>query len=159
MEIRLYSVSLYFITLQLAHSIAQFKIHALPLFKFKMAKSPSIHSDIRKNRRHNPLSDDITSAGPLRTKSNKRKANAGEEEDRYVDSRSSRKILRIGQDLVDEEQEEVDARAPNPAFAFESRLCGESEQDEDSQVEDEEAWGDEDNDIIDEVVCIKSILL
>lgn len=113
-----------------------------------------MRSDLRKTRRHNPLSDDITSAGPLRTKSNKRKANAGEEEeDRYVDSRSSRKILRIGQDLVDEEQAEVDARAPNPAFAFESRLGGESEQDEDSQVEDEEAWGDEDNDIIDEVVC------
>lgn len=59
---------------------------------------------------------------------------------------------------MDEEQEEVDGRAPNPAFAFESRLGGESVQYEDSQGEDEEAWGDEDNEIIDEVVCIKPML-
>lgn len=56
---------------------------------------------------------------------------------------------------MDEEQDEVDTRTPNPAFAFESRLGGEDEQDEDSQVEDEEAWGDEDNETIDEVVCIE----
>lgn len=56
---------------------------------------------------------------------------------------------------MDEEQDEVDTRTPNPAFAFESRLGGEDEQDEDSQAEDEEAWGDEDNETIDEVVCIE----
>ena len=123
-----------------------------------MAKSISLRFDSRKGRRHNPLSDDITSTGQLRTKSNKRKATAGDGEDRYVDSRSSRKILRIGQDLVDEEQEEVDGRAPNSAFASESRLGGESVQYEDSQGEDEEAWGDEDNEIIDEVVCIQPTL-
>lgn len=120
-----------------------------------MAKPPSIRSNSRKALLHNPLSEDIISAGPLRAKSNKRKAKAGEEEDRYVDSKSSRKILRIGQDLVDEEQEEFGARASNHAFAFESRLGGEGEQDEESEGADEEAWGDEDNGIIDEVVCIK----
>lgn len=123
-----------------------------------MAKSTSLRFDSRKGRRHNPLSDDITSTGLLRKKSNKRKATAADGEDRYVDSRSSRKILRIGQDLVDEEQEEIDGSAPNPAFAFESRFGGESVQYEDSQGKDEEAWGDEDTEITDEVVCIKSAL-
>ncbi|MCJ1263006.1 snoRNA-binding rRNA-processing protein [Lobaria immixta] len=116
-----------------------------------MAKSLSNRANSRKARRHNPLSDDITSAGPSRVKSNKRKAKAGDEEDRYVDSRSSRNILRIGQDLIDEEKEEIDSRTPNPLFAFESRLGRESEQDEDSEDKDEEAWGDEDDEITDEV--------
>lgn len=124
-----------------------------------MAKSLSNRSNSRKARRHNPLSDDLTSAGPSRAKSNKRKAKAGDEEDRYVDSRSSRNILRIGQDLIDEEQEEIDSRIPNPLFAFESRLGTESEQDEDSEDNDEEAWGDEDGEIINEVVNIKPMLV
>lgn len=126
-------------------------------FQNNMAKSPLLRSGTQKVRRHNPLSDDVTSAGPLRTKSNKRKK-AGDEEDRYVDSRSSRKILRIGQDLVNDEQEQFDARTPNPAFAFESRHGGEGEPDEESQVdEEEEAWGDEDDEIIDGLVWIKLV--
>ena len=120
-----------------------------------MAKASSVRSNPRRARRHNPLSDDITSVGPSRIKSNKRKAKAGDEDGRYVDSRSSGKILRIGQDLADEEQEEADARLPNPAFAIESRLCGESEQD---AGKDEEPWGDEDHETIDEVVYIKIII-
>ncbi|MCJ1467035.1 snoRNA-binding rRNA-processing protein [Pseudocyphellaria aurata] len=113
-----------------------------------MAKSSLVRSGSHKTQRHNPLLDDVTSAGPLRTRSNKRKK-ARDDEGQYVDSRSSRKILRIGQDLVDDEQEKFDGRTPNPVFAFESRLGGECEPDEDSQVEDEEAWGDEDEEMTD----------
>lgn len=123
-----------------------------------MAKSSSVRSNSRKARRHNPLSEDITSVGLLRPNSKKRKGSPENEEDRYVDSRSTRKILKIGQDLVDEEQEQDRKSAPNPAFALESRLGEESEQDEDVQFNSGEEWGDEDEDEVEEAVRIQSII-
>ena len=101
-----------------------------------------------------PLEQDILSTGPLKAKSNKkRKAQPEAEDAGYVDSKSSRKILKIGQDLADEEQEENAAGAPNPAFSFESRYGGENISDDDNQrYDDEEAWGDED-DTAEPVVC------
>lgn len=119
-----------------------------------MAKTASSYSGSRKVRRHKPLSDDISSTGPLRTKSNKRKAKPEDEEDKYVDSRSSRKILKIGQDLVDEEQEENVALEPNPAFSLKSRLGAETQGDEDAEIVDEE-WGDEDDEDINTAVGLK----
>ena len=68
-----------------------------------------------------------------------------------MDSGSSRKILKIGQDLLEEEQEENAVAVPNPAFTFESRFGNESEPEEDSRIEDEEAWGDEEE-VMEEVV-------
>lgn len=101
-------------------------------------------------RRHNPLAEDLVAAGNLRVKSNKRKANAEDVEDRFVDSRSSRKILKIGQELVDEDQKENAPITPNPAFTFESRFGAESQSDEDAAV-DEDGWGDEEDEVIEEV--------
>ena len=121
-----------------------------------MARSSSIRSRSRKAHRHNPLSEDITSVGLLRANSKKRKGRPENEEDQYVDARSTRKILKIGQDLANEEQEQDLKSAPNPAFALESRLGEENEQDEDARLHNEEEWGDEDEDEIEEVVCIKS---
>lgn len=77
----------------------------------------------RKDRRHNPLSEDIAATGPLKSKSAKRKAKQlGDEDDKYVDSRSTRKILKIGHDLLEDEKEESRVFPPNRAFSFESRF-------------------------------------
>lgn len=118
-----------------------------------MARSTSFSSNSRKTRHHNPLSDDIALAGPLRAKPSKRKAKSEEDEDKYVDSRSSRKILKIGQELVDEEEREANLNIPNPAFAFDSRFGVESETDEDAADQEEEAWRDEDDEAVEEIVC------
>ena len=111
--------------------------------------APSSRS--RSARRHAPLDQDLTATGPLRARSKKRKARPEDDDSGYIDSRSSKKILKIGQDLVDEEQQEILAAAPNPAFTFESRLGRDSEPEEDGQ-HDDEAWGDEEDDILEEAV-------
>lgn len=112
----------------------------------------SSKSRSRSARRHKPLAEDLVATGNLRVKSNKRKAKAEEDEDRFVDSRSSRKILKIGQELIDEDQRENRTAAPNLAFTFESRPEVDSES-EDELLPDDEGWGDED--IVEEVVWIQ----
>ena len=115
--------------------------------------APSSRS--RSSRRHVPLEEDLTATGPLRHRSKKRKARSEDDGSGYVDSRSSRKILKIGQDLADEEQLQNEAAAPNSAFTFESRHggAGEStEEDEETGRYDDEAWGDEEDDTVEEVV-------
>ena len=110
----------------------------------------------RSARRHAPLEEDLVATGPLRHRSKKRKATPEDDGSGYVDSRSSRKILKIGQDLADEEQQESVATAPNPAFTFESRFAETSEPEEEDddagRYDDDEAWGDEE-DVVEEVVC------
>ena len=71
-----------------------------------------------------------------------------------MDSRSSRKILKIGQDLIEEERETQAVTAPNPAFAFESRFGDESEPEQEEGIDDEEAWGDDDGGVVEEVVSL-----
>ncbi|KAL8867276.1 MAG: hypothetical protein Q9174_005766 [Haloplaca sp. 1 TL-2023] len=105
----------------------------------------------RKARHSNPLSEDIVSTGPLRERSKKRKLKGNDEDDKYVDSRASRKILKIGQDLADEVDGETAVKAPNAAFAFESRFGDEDERAQDGQEDDEEAWGDEEEEVVEEV--------
>lgn len=119
--------------------------------------APSSRS--RSARRHAPLEEDLTATGPLRHRSKKRKARPEDDDSGYVDSRSSRKILKIGQDLADEEQQETVAAAPNPAFTFESRSGGASEPEEDDDDRyDDEAWGDEEDEVVEEVVCSRQNL-
>jgi len=109
----------------------------------------------KSQNRHVPFEEDILKTGPLKVRSNKRKARTDTEEGGYVDSRSSRKILKIGQDLADEEQSENVAEAPNPAFAFESRFGGDdASEGENSRHDDDEAWGDEE-DVVEEVVRLE----
>lgn len=104
-------------------------------------------------RRHKPLSDDLVATGPLRTKSNKRKARRDDDGgDGFVDSRASRKILKIGQDLAEEEQKESKITPPSTAFTFESRFDQSSESDGDGQLQEEDPWHDEGEDIVEEVV-------
>jgi essential nuclear protein 1 len=62
-----------------------------------------------------------------------------------VDSKASRKILKIGQELADEDEAENQASKPNSAFDFESRFPdGDEEQD---SYEEAEAWGDEEEEV------------
>ena len=98
----------------------------------------------RQERRHNPLEADILATGPLKAKSGKRKSKSEDQEEKYVDSKASRKILRIGQELADEDEESNQVQTTNPAFDFSSRF--EDDEEEEPFVEGE-AWGDEEDDI------------
>ncbi|KAL6718280.1 snoRNA-binding rRNA-processing protein [Lecanora helva] len=100
----------------------------------------------KSRNRHVPLEQAILNTGPLKTKSKKRKTRLEDESEGYIDSRSSGKILKLGQNLAEEEQQENAALAPNPAFTFESRgdLDDGSAGEEETQHDDEDAWGDED---------------
>lgn len=125
-----------------------------PVSTVSRMNSSSRGSVSRKERRHNPLSEDIAATGPLRSKSAKRKAKQlGDEEDKYVDSRSTRKILKIGQDLLENDKEESGVYPPNRAFSLEARF-GQYDR-LDFQDKDDEDWGDEEVDEIEDMVCSK----
>ena len=110
-------------------------------------------------RRHNPLADDITSAGHLRTQSSKKGKRRsqgddedGENEQRFIDAKMSRKILQIGQELAEEdaaEQKLVMDSGPrsNAAFEFDTRFDEEPTSDDEKFENDE--WVDEE---VEEVV-------
>ena len=106
---------------------------------------PAQVSKQARHRHQNTLEKDILASAPLRTTPKKRKANRGDDEgEGYVDSRASRKILKIGQELEEEdERESFQISKPNDAFAFESRYAENDDQGGDADYEDEEAWGDE----------------
>ncbi|KAI0852526.1 Bystin-domain-containing protein [Daldinia vernicosa] len=107
---------------------------------------------VRQGRRHNPLEDDLVATGPLRAKAPKRKSRSGdddEEQENYVDSKASKKILKIGRELA----EEIDVAPPRPpkesnAFGFDSRFDEDGEDNE--AFVDEEVWGDEEE-IVEEI--------
>jgi len=99
------------------------------------------------SRRHNPLEEDLTaSGGLLKNKPGKRKSRHQEEGDKFVDSKASRKILKLGQELADESEATDKAQNPPKAvFNFESRSEGEEE--ETYEDDDEEAWGGIDEEV------------
>jgi essential nuclear protein 1 len=76
-----------------------------------------------------------------------------------VDAKSSRRILKIGQDLAEEERAEHPIATPNAAFAFESRLGSVDSDDEQHRRDDNDEWGDEDEEIVEEVVSTKSRII
>jgi len=125
-----------------------------------MPKASTQAPDARQQRRHNPLSEDYAPNKPPKQKAGKKRKITQSEgnEDSFVDTKATRRILKSGQDLADEDQQEQIKAKPNPAFAFESRF-GEGEvPDEgngpfDDDENDEEAWGDDDE-VVEEVVCI-----
>jgi len=119
---------------------------------------PSISSS-RSARRHQSLENDILATGPLRAKPRKRNARPEDVADNFVDSRSSRKILKIGQDLANEEREETLIPLPeaNAAFTLESRFDAEgAEEDEDARQHGEE-WLDNDEAVIEENASYSAI--
>ncbi|KAH8802802.1 rRNA processing protein-like protein Bystin [Xylogone sp. PMI_703] len=118
-----------------------------------MPKATTPVSAQKQGRLHKPLEEDLTASGPLKKSSGKRKSRHGDEdEEKFVDSKASKRILRIGQELAEEERAEADAERPkaNPAFDFESRFAGLDEEEEETYGDDEEAWGDEEE-IVEEV--------
>jgi essential nuclear protein 1 len=106
-----------------------------------MPKATTPIAATRQARRHNPLEEDLLATGPLRIEPGKRKSrNEDDSEEKFVSSKASKKILRIGQELADEDTNEQLVARPNTAFDFESRLADEFIED---IYEDDEAWGDE----------------
>jgi essential nuclear protein 1 len=115
-------------------------------------------SSARQERRHNPLSDEYAPTAPLKQKAGKKRksAHAGEHQEAYIDSKASRRILDLGQDLAAEDeaerranQQSAEHAQPNPAFAFESRFPHDVVSDEEeggeegAECDDEEAWASE----------------
>lgn len=106
-------------------------------------------------RRHNPLAEDISAVGHLRTQSSKKGKRQSDEDEngengqRYVDAKMSRNILQMGQELADEDAAEqklaMGTAEPkqNAAFEFDTRF-------EDEPLSDDEKF--ENDDWVDEEV-------
>jgi essential nuclear protein 1 len=117
----------------------------------KTPKSPAV----REAQRHNPLAEEYApSSVSLKQKPAKTRKRQDENGgDAYVDSKSSRKILELGQELADEAETESRPQRPpqaNPAFDFDTRLDDGIE--EEAQYDnDDDAWGEEEEEIVEEV--------
>lgn len=109
-----------------------------------MPKATTPVSARRQERRHNPLEADLTATVSQKNKQAKRRSRHQDEGEEFVDSKASRKILRIAQDLADEDGEGNEAQKPNSAFEFDSRF---PEDDEDGVYDDDQAWGDEEEEV------------
>lgn len=120
-----------------------------------MPKAPSAMRKSDARPRHNPLAEDYAPTAPLKQKSPKRRKVTQEDEEPGVDAKASRKILKIGQDLVEEVEQEDGARKPNPAFGIQSRIPdlpdGEEEQVH-AGDDDEEAWGSDEDELLGEEI-------
>lgn len=102
----------------------------------------------KSQKRHNPLEQDILATGHLRTKSSKRQPkDDADEDEHFIDSKASSKILQIGRELAEEDKEAATTTSQrHDAFGFDSRFPPEGGE-EDDVYGDEEAWGDEDEEI------------
>jgi essential nuclear protein 1 len=107
-------------------------------------------------QRHNPLSEEYAPSQLKQKAGHKRKV-VQPENDNVIDSKASRKILKIGQDLVEEVEQEDEAARPSKAFDFTSRLEDGALPTEDEEEEpvvydnDDEEWGDEEEEDVDEI--------
>ncbi|KAF2838252.1 rRNA processing protein-like protein Bystin [Patellaria atrata CBS 101060] len=114
-------------------------------------------SDPRQEKRHNPLTEEYAPSDPFKRKPAKRRKSLKDSEDNeehYVDSKASRRILQIGRELADEDELERQPKRPipaNTAFSFESRFPGEEEIEEEVGDFDDEAWGDEEGEEVEEI--------
>jgi essential nuclear protein 1 len=105
-------------------------------------------------QRHNPLAEDYSPSSALRQKTPKKRKQRNEDDGNdFVDTKASRKILSLGQDLANEEEQREQAlrgNVVNDAFALDSRLelDSQSEEDED-QYGEEEVWMDEEEQEVD----------
>jgi essential nuclear protein 1 len=109
---------------------------------------PKVPRPAQPDQRHNPLAEEYTATAFKHKSPKKRNRRDENDEDHVIDTKASRRILKIGQDLADEDEAERQSKFPapaNPAFAFDSRFGGdvESEDEKEHGGNDEEAWGDE----------------
>ena len=127
-----------------------------------MPKTARSNSTARQDRRHNPLSEEYAPTQPLKQKAGKKRKSISDADgqDAYVDSKASRRILDLGQDLAAEDEAEREAgrpKTPSTAFTFESRFPRDVVSDEEDEggaqvgeYDDEEAWGSEDE-VVEEI--------
>ena len=111
-----------------------------PFLKMPKPNNPNAAREAR-----NPLETEYEATISTKTKSVKRKARPDEDEEQFVGSKASRKILGMAQELAEEDENEEgnQVQKPNPAFDFNSRF----EDDVEEPIEDHEAWGDEEEDV------------
>ncbi|QUC19391.1 uncharacterized protein UV8b_03632 [Ustilaginoidea virens] len=119
-----------------------------------MPKATTPKAD-RPARRHNPLENDILATGLLRTKPSKKKSkNNDQADENFVDSKSSKKILRIGRELAEEASADRASSNPEPtidSFGYSSRFEDEFGPDEGKSYDDDDGtWGDDDE-VVEEV--------
>jgi len=127
------------------------QVHNPPHNKHNRDTMPKIPRPAQANDRHNPLAEEYSATNTFKTKApKKRNRKSEEDEDNVIDTKASRKILKIGQELADEEEEERKSKFPQPftnsAFAFETRFPNDVESEEETgkwDDDNEEAWGEE----------------
>jgi essential nuclear protein 1 len=96
----------------------------------KAARSNSSAAAARQDRRHNPLSEEYSPTAALKQKAGKKRKSISGEDDKnqegYVGSKATRRILDLGQDLAAEDAAERQSHEPaakgTSAFSFESRF-------------------------------------
>ncbi|KAK4126167.1 Bystin-domain-containing protein [Parathielavia appendiculata] len=117
------------------------------------ATTPSLSN----KRRHNPLEDDLLATGVLKNREgrpSKRADRKQAEEQAYVDAKSSRKILAMSRELIDEEELQSGARdtavPTTSAFDFDPSRSGEGSEPDEEEFANEEVWGDEE-DVVEEI--------
>jgi len=118
------------------------------------------------NQRHNPLAEEYAPSYPFKQKASHKKrksrSDGDNEDDHVIDTKASRKILQIGQELADEDEAQQkrlsSGPAPNPAFAFDTRFGGEVESDDEGDAADRDAemWEDESGELVEIEVARKT---
>lgn len=114
-----------------------------------MPKAPK--SPATRETQRSALHEEYAPSNPYKQKAAKTRKRSENDGEGFVDSKSSRKILELGQELADEAASENRPQRPprgNPAFDFDTRL---DDLEEPSQNDDEEAWGDEEEEVVEEV--------
>lgn len=116
-----------------------------------MPKATSAAAE-RQGRRHNPLDADILGgSGILRAgkPGKKGKSNTEKDENHYVNSKQSAKILQLGRELADEDDEDKSAAAPQKsAFDVDSRFAPGDKDEGHGAYDDEDEWGEEEEEEI-----------
>ncbi|CAN8102934.1 unnamed protein product [Discula destructiva] len=100
-------------------------------------------------RRHNPLETDIVGgSGILRSGAKKSKSKPDKEKAQYVDAKQSAAILQLGRQLADEDEEaDTPAIQQKSAFDADSRFAPGDDEQNGGAYEDDDAWGDDDEDV------------
>ena len=117
------------------------------------------------SQRHNPLAEEYAPSYPVKQKvshkKRKSRSDGDSDDDNVIDTKAARKILRIGQELADEDETQQkrlsSGAVANPAFSFDTRFVGEVESDEDGDVANgnAEAWEDENEELVEVEVARK----
>ncbi|KAK2613654.1 hypothetical protein N8I77_000553 [Diaporthe amygdali] len=99
----------------------------------------------RQGRRHNPLEADILGgSGILRSGKTAKKTKEEKDQDHFVNSKQSARILQLGRELADEDDDQSKSagQSRKNAFDVDSRFASEDDRNENT-FEDDEAWGEE----------------